>query len=63
LTLDGALLNNVNTAAVNFAVADGGSFLVFASDWNGIEFVSGATLVLSATFSDGTSTSGAVRVP
>jgi hypothetical protein len=63
LTVDGALLNDPRTAAVNFAVADGGTFMVFASDYAGIEFASGATLTLTATFSDGTTTSGATRVP
>ena len=41
--------------AVNFAVADGGSFVLFASDYAGIEFVPGTTLTLTATFSDGSS--------
>ena len=37
--------------AVNFPVADGGSFVAFASDSQGIEFLPGRTLTLSATFS------------
>ena len=56
-TLDGALLNNAATAAVNFAAADGGSFQLFAADWAEIEFVSGTTLTVTATFSDGTAAS------
>ena len=54
-SLDGALLNHATTTAVSFAVADGGSFVLFASDYNGIEFLPGVTLRLRATFSDGTS--------
>ena len=51
---DGALLNEPTTMAVNFSVADGGGFVVFASDYANIEFAPGATLTLRATFSDGT---------
>jgi hypothetical protein len=43
---------------VNLAVADGGSFRVFAADWADIEFVPGTTLKLIATFSDGTTATG-----
>jgi len=53
-TLDSALLNNPGTMAVNFAVADGGSFQVFAADFAGVAFAPGLTLTLTATFSDGT---------
>src|SRR5439155_250849 len=53
-TLDGALLNNPTTMAVNFAVADGATFVLFASDYGGIEFAPGVTLTLTARFSDGT---------
>ena len=45
-TLNGTLLNNPTTAAVNFAVPNGGTFVLFASDYAGIEFVSGATLTV-----------------
>ena len=62
-TLNGTLLNNPTTAAVNFAVSNGGTFVLFASDYAGIEFVSGATLTLTAAFSDGTTASAAARVP
>jgi len=54
-TLDGALLNAPGTMAVNFAVADGGSFVVFASDYQASEFLPGRTLTLTATFADGSS--------
>ena len=40
-----------------FAVGDGGSFVVFAADFAGIEFVAGTTLTLIVTFSDGTTVS------
>jgi hypothetical protein len=62
-TLNGTLLNNPTTAAVNFAVPNGGTFVLFASDYAGIEFVSGATLTLTATFSDGTSASASTQIP
>jgi hypothetical protein len=61
-TLDGALLNNPTTAAVNFAVTDGGTFVLFASDAGGVEFVAGATLTLTATFSDGTTATATTTV-
>src|SRR5437867_4390181 len=45
LSLDGALLNNATTMAVNAAVADGGSLTLFASDYNGgMGFAPGRTL-------------------
>ena len=62
-TLDGALLNDPATMAVNFAVSNGGSFHVFAADWANIEFAPGTTLTLTAVFSDGTSARGSVTVP
>jgi hypothetical protein len=62
-TLDGALLNDQATMAVNFAVSNGGSFHVFAADWADIEFVPGTRLTLTAVFSDGTSATGNVTVP
>jgi hypothetical protein len=58
-TLDGPLVNDPVTAAVDLAVADGGSFRVFAADFADIEFVPGTTLTLTATFSDGTTVSAA----
>jgi len=62
-TLDGALLNNPTTTGVNFMVADGGTFVLFASDYAGIEFAPGATFTLTATFSDGARTSAVTHVP
>src|SRR5438477_10455316 len=56
LSLDGALLNNPTTMAVNQMVLDGGSLRLFASDYGGgLGFAPGTTLTVSATFSDGTS--------
>jgi hypothetical protein len=60
-TQSGTLLNNLTTMAVNFPVADGGSFVVFASDHQAAEFLPGRTLTLTATFADG-STATAVTV-
>jgi subtilisin family serine protease len=56
LTLDGPLLNDPTTMAVNQLVPDGGSLRLFASDYGGgLAFVPGTTLTVTATFSDGTS--------
>ena len=63
VTLDGPLLNHPATTAVNLPVADGGGFVVFASDYGGIEFLPGESLTLTATFSDGTSAQRVVRLP
>jgi hypothetical protein len=60
-SLDGPLLNAANTA-VNFTVADGGSFALFASDYANIEFAPGATLTVRVTFSDGTSATTSTTV-
>ena len=55
-SLDGALLNNPSTMAVNTTLPDGGSVKLFASDYNaGQGFAAGLTLTVTATFSDGTS--------
>jgi hypothetical protein len=62
-TLDGPLLNDPGTMSINFTVADGGSFRLFAADWANIEFVPGATLTVTAAFSDGWSARGSVTVP
>ena len=40
-SLDGALLNNPGNMAVNFPVANGGSFVVFAADYQNTEFLAG----------------------
>ena len=55
-SLDGALLNNPSTMAINTTLPDGGSVRLFASDYNGGQgFAAGLTLTVTATFSDGTS--------
>ena len=48
-----APLFNISNGSVNFAVADGGSFNIFASDSNNSLFPAGATLILTAKFTDG----------
>jgi hypothetical protein len=61
--IDGALLNAPGTMAVNFPVAAGGSFVVFASDYQGMEFLPGRTLMLTATFADGSTAKALIKVP
>ena len=62
-SLDGALLNAPGTMAVNFPVADGGSFVVFACGLPELEFLPGRTLTLIATFSDGSTATATTTVP
>jgi hypothetical protein len=62
-TLDGAVLNAPGTLAVNFPVADGGSFTIFAADYQGSEFLPGRTLTLTATFADGSTAMAVTTVP
>jgi len=62
-SLDGPLLNASATMAVNFWVADGGSFVLFAADYQNKEFVSGRKLTLTAAFSDGTMTTVTITLP
>jgi hypothetical protein len=58
-TLDAALVNNTTTTAVSTFVADGGSLILFASDYGGGQgFAPGRTLTVTVTFSDGTSLAG-----
>jgi len=54
-SLDSAALRNAANSSVNFSVADGGGFVVFASD-NGSLFGLGSVFTLTITFSDGTLT-------
>ena len=58
-----APLLNGPTGAVSFAVADGGSFSVFGTDWVDSKFVPGTTLTLTVSFSDDTSVTSSVTVP
>jgi len=62
-SLDGAVLNAPDTMAVSFPVADGGSFVLFAADYQNHEFLPGRTLTLTATFSDGTTAIAVTTVP
>jgi len=61
-SLDGPLLNAPGTMEVNFSVADGGSFVLFAADLQLSEFLPGRTLTLTATFSDGSTTTAVTTV-
>ncbi|TMK76714.1 MAG: hypothetical protein E6G47_11960 [Actinobacteria bacterium] len=61
--MDGAVLNASGTLAVNFPVADGGSFVVFAADYLGSEFLPGRTLTLTTTFSDGSTATASTTLP
>lgn len=54
--LDTALLNGSNDS-VNFPLADGGSFKIFAADQDNRMFVNGTVFTLTANFSDGASAS------
>src|SRR5262249_33742552 len=61
-SLDGALLNT-GGGAVNFPVAEGSGFYVFASDAGSGLFSSGVSFTLTARFSDGTTSSATVTLP
>jgi len=43
-------------------VADGGSFVLFAADWNNVWFPPGATFTLTAHFADGTAAAADVTI-
>ena len=60
-SLDGALLNAGN-GTVNFAVADGSVFFLFASEFSAV-FAPGASFSVTATLADGTSASATVSLP
>ena len=60
--LDTTPLNATN-GTVSFGVADGGSFVVFATDWYASKFVAGTTLTLTATFTDDTVATASAVVP
>jgi len=49
--------------AVNVPEADGGSFVLFASDYQASEFLPGRTLTLTATFADGSTVTAVTTVP
>jgi hypothetical protein len=60
--LDTPVLNAAN-GAVNFPVASGGSFAVFATDWYNGKFLAGTTLTLTATFTDNTVATASTTIP
>jgi hypothetical protein len=60
-SLDSALLNAVN-GSVNFPIADGGSFNIFASDSNNSLFPSGGILIVTAKFTDGTTATASAEL-
>src|SRR5439155_24956711 len=60
-SLDGALLNAGN-GSVNFAVADGSIFFLFASEFDP-NFTPGSTIPVTATYADCTSTSTTGSLP
>jgi hypothetical protein len=62
-SLDSPFLNAPWTMAVNFPVADGGSFVLFAADWQSTGFQPGRTLTLTATFADGSTATAVTTVP
>ena len=63
-SLDAALYNNSANASVNFAVSEGGSFNLFASDGTGSTyFPPGSTFNLTATFADGSTATASATVP
>ena len=61
-SLDDPLFNN-SAGAVNFAVADGGSFNIFASDQNNIYLNSGSVFTLTVSFADGNFAIGNATLP
>jgi len=60
--LDTALLNNTANDSVNFAVAEGSSFKIFAADYLGQMFVVGSGFTLSANFADGSTAAASVTI-
>jgi hypothetical protein len=61
-TVTGSLYNAANDS-VSFALADGGSFKIFASEYSGTGFAAGRSFTLTANFADGSSTEGNVNLP
>ena len=61
-SLDGTLLNAGN-GTVNFAVADGGAFLVFASDFSPSPYTPGTSFSLTGTFADGSVVTVTTTIP
>lgn len=61
-SFDLPLRNDAVTMAVNFVVADGGTFVLFAADLGDAEFLIGRTLTARATFSDGSFALGSLII-
>ena len=61
-SFNGAYRNNAVTMAVNFFVADGGTFVLFASDLGGTEFVNGNFATVTMGCSDGTVTTKQIQL-
>jgi Cep192 domain 4 len=61
-SLDAPLLNASN-GTVNFAVVNGGSFNIFASDTSNNLFAAGSSFTLTVTFSDGTTATASFTIP
>jgi hypothetical protein len=61
-SLNGPLLNAAN-GTVNFALADGGSFNIFASDTSNNLFAAGSGFTLTVVFADGTTATAAFTIP
>ena len=57
-----ALLLNASNGTVNFAVTDGGSFNIFASEYGNL-FAEGSSFTVTVTFSDGTTSAASATVP
>lgn len=59
--LDGSLINAANDS-VSFGVKNGGSFKVFAADFQSRMYLAGTVFTLTATFSDGSTASAKTNV-
>src|ERR1043166_97656 len=57
-----ALLNGSDDR-VSFPVSDGGTFKIFAADFQNRMFTGGSTFVLTASFSDGTTATASITIP
>jgi hypothetical protein len=56
-------LLNADNDSVNFAVAEGSSFKIFAADFLGQMFVPGSLLTLSVTFADDGTADQSIIIP
>ena len=51
------------TRRVNFAVANGGSFIIFASDTSNNLFAAGSSFTLTVAFADGSTATAGFTIP